>query len=285
MSTSLQWRHNVRDGASFTSLTIVYSTVYSGADQRKHQSSAWLAFVLGIHRWPVNSPHKVPVTWKMFSFDEVIMWWLSIRLLQWYPLTAATLTFDESLIMLSQGTWNKCCLHSYMSNTNKTFSDKTATCIKRLPSVHSQVYQERQTIEILKCKVFPRSPSSEMQPVTRQNGYRSVPRWFARFCMIWMIRTPQTLCKLRMTPTCHMCISKLHDYKNILWIRRLFRHGQSLLADTEVTSHGTDSLFQWRRGRVTWITWSNSWRSLICRIQKSLLSQNNAVFITTTSIV
>ena len=42
----------------FTSLTIVYSAVYSGADQRKHQSSASLAFVLGIHRGPDNSPHK-----------------------------------------------------------------------------------------------------------------------------------------------------------------------------------------------------------------------------------
>ena len=46
------------------SLTIVYSTVYSCADQRKHQSFASLAFVWGIHRWPVNSPHKGPVTWK-----------------------------------------------------------------------------------------------------------------------------------------------------------------------------------------------------------------------------
>ena len=56
-----------------TSLTIVYSTVYSGADQRKHQSSASLAFVRGIHRGPVNSPHKGPVTRKMFPFDDVIM--------------------------------------------------------------------------------------------------------------------------------------------------------------------------------------------------------------------
>ena len=55
------------------SLAIVYSTVYSGADQRKHQSSASLAFVRGIHRWPVNSPHKWPVTGKMFPFDDVIM--------------------------------------------------------------------------------------------------------------------------------------------------------------------------------------------------------------------
>ena len=56
-----------------TSLTIVYSTVYTGADQRKHQSSASLAFVRGIHRGPVNSPHKWPVTRKMFPFDDVIM--------------------------------------------------------------------------------------------------------------------------------------------------------------------------------------------------------------------
>ena len=55
------------------SLTIVYSIVYSGSDQRKHQSSASLAFVLGIHRWPVNSPHKGPVTRKIFLFDDVIM--------------------------------------------------------------------------------------------------------------------------------------------------------------------------------------------------------------------
>ena len=58
-----------------TSLTIVYSAVYSDADQRKHQSSASLAFVWGIHRGPLNSPHKWPVTRKMFPFDDVIMPW------------------------------------------------------------------------------------------------------------------------------------------------------------------------------------------------------------------
>ena len=56
-----------------TSLTSVYSTIYSSADQRKHQSSASLAFVRGIHRWPVNSPHKGSITRKMFPFDDVIM--------------------------------------------------------------------------------------------------------------------------------------------------------------------------------------------------------------------
>ena len=59
--------------SQITSLTIVYSTVYSDADQRKHQSSALLAFVRWIHRRPVNSPHKWPVTRKIFPFDDVIM--------------------------------------------------------------------------------------------------------------------------------------------------------------------------------------------------------------------
>ena len=61
--------------SQITSLTIVYSIVYSEAeaDERKHQSSASLAFVRRIHRGPVNSPHKWPVTRKMFPFDDVIM--------------------------------------------------------------------------------------------------------------------------------------------------------------------------------------------------------------------
>ena len=59
--------------SQITSTSIVYLTVCSDPDQRKYQSSASLAFVRGIHRWPVNSPHKGPATWKMFPFDDVIM--------------------------------------------------------------------------------------------------------------------------------------------------------------------------------------------------------------------
>ena len=51
--------------SQISSLGSVYSTVYSGADQRKHESSASLAFVRRIHRGPV--------TRKMFPFDDVIM--------------------------------------------------------------------------------------------------------------------------------------------------------------------------------------------------------------------
>ena len=59
--------------SQINSLTIVCSTVYSDAHQRNYQSSASLAFVRGLHRRPVNSPHKWPVTRKMFPFDVVIM--------------------------------------------------------------------------------------------------------------------------------------------------------------------------------------------------------------------
>ena len=78
VTNPLRWRHNGHDGVSsqITSITIIYSNVLSGADKRKHHSSASLAFVRGIHRWPVNSPHKWPVTRKMFPFDDVIMLFL-----------------------------------------------------------------------------------------------------------------------------------------------------------------------------------------------------------------
>ena len=59
--------------SQITNFKIVYSNVYLGAGKRKHQSSTSLAFVRGIHRSPVNSLEKGPVTRKMFPFDDVIM--------------------------------------------------------------------------------------------------------------------------------------------------------------------------------------------------------------------
>ena len=76
--------------SQITSLMIFYSTVYSDADERKHQSSASLAFVWGIHRWPVNSLHKWQVTRKMFPFDDVIMGYGNV-------MTGMKLGMDEQL--------------------------------------------------------------------------------------------------------------------------------------------------------------------------------------------
>ena len=79
-SLFIRFHHHYNDvimgaiASQITSLTIVYAMVYSGADQRKHESSASLAFVRGIHRGPVNSPHKWPVT----QIEDVIMTQLTI---------------------------------------------------------------------------------------------------------------------------------------------------------------------------------------------------------------
>ena len=59
--------------SEITGVSVVCLIVCTGADPRKHQNSASLAFVRGIHRWPVNSLHKGSVMRKMFPFDDVIM--------------------------------------------------------------------------------------------------------------------------------------------------------------------------------------------------------------------
>ena len=89
-----------------TSFTIVYSTVNSGKGERD-QSSASLAFVRGIHWWPANSPHKGPVTRKMFPFDDIIMWRICITGLQ---------GIYSCLLAVSQLTWR--CLCNIIPNTD-----------------------------------------------------------------------------------------------------------------------------------------------------------------------
>ena len=67
----LRWRHNESDDV--TGVSIVCLAVCSSVDKRKHQSSASLAFVGGIYRWPADSPQEGPVSRKMLPFDDVIM--------------------------------------------------------------------------------------------------------------------------------------------------------------------------------------------------------------------
>ena len=105
--------------SQITTLTIIYSTVYSDVNQRKHESSASLAFVWGIHRGPVNSPHKWPVTQKMFPFDDVIMYTVHCSLLlrsamqhcsteQYYVIKFITMRFntkDRTMLCLLPEYW------------------------------------------------------------------------------------------------------------------------------------------------------------------------------------
>ena len=66
---ALQWRPSERDNVSNHQPNDWLLNRLSN----KSQSYASLAFVRGIHRGPANSPHKWPVTRKMFPFDDNIM--------------------------------------------------------------------------------------------------------------------------------------------------------------------------------------------------------------------
>ena len=76
VSKALSWHYNdvimSTMASQITGASIVFSTVCYGSVQRKYLSFASLTFLRGIHRWPLNSTHKGPVTQKMFPFDDVI---------------------------------------------------------------------------------------------------------------------------------------------------------------------------------------------------------------------
>ena len=90
--------------SQIASVSIVYSTVCSGADQREHQSFASLAFVMGIYRWPVDSPHNGPVIQKMFPFDDVIIWPHSNLINNISLLTANWITASVEFISIKNAT-------------------------------------------------------------------------------------------------------------------------------------------------------------------------------------
>ena len=87
--------------SQITSLMIIYSTVYSCKDQRKHQGSASLALVRGIHRWPVNSSHKGPVMQKLFhlmtSSCETAGIWPYIRIYVRRPVLVSEILFSIAI--------------------------------------------------------------------------------------------------------------------------------------------------------------------------------------------
>ena len=70
VTNTLQWRHNGRDGGSITGVSIVCSTVGSGGDQRKHQSSALL--VLGVGNSPVTGEFPAQ---RASKAENVSIWW------------------------------------------------------------------------------------------------------------------------------------------------------------------------------------------------------------------
>ena len=112
--------------SQITSPTLVYSTVYSDADRRQHKSSALLDFVWGIHRGPVNSPHKGPVTRKMFPFDDVIMF--TSGLLHWYWNSHVIDTVTPPLTKRLARIWTNKSHRDNSCKHNKTGATKHCSC-------------------------------------------------------------------------------------------------------------------------------------------------------------
>ena len=97
--------------SQITGVSIVHSTISSGADQRKHQRSAPLVFLMGIDRWPMNSPHKRPVTWEMLPFDDVIMRYSCKDQPESSVLSLHLRIFSTSGMLVHQSRFDKSCFH------------------------------------------------------------------------------------------------------------------------------------------------------------------------------
>ena len=69
----LHWRHNEPDGVSNQQPHDCLLNSLFRRRSKKTSKFRATGLCAGIHRWPVNSPHKGPVTRKMFPFDDVIM--------------------------------------------------------------------------------------------------------------------------------------------------------------------------------------------------------------------
>ena len=120
-SVTLCWLHNGRNSISNHQPHDCLLNLYSSADQRKHQSSASLAFVRGIHRWWVNSSHKGPAMRKMFPFDDIIMitehlqWVNSLwpsDALRWHKFGSALAQVMACCLMAPRHNLNQCWLTS-----------------------------------------------------------------------------------------------------------------------------------------------------------------------------
>ena len=73
LQISLQWRHNGHDGVSDHK---PHHCLRKRLFRRRLKKTSKLhvtGLCEGIHRWPVNSPHKRPVTRKMFPFEDIIL--------------------------------------------------------------------------------------------------------------------------------------------------------------------------------------------------------------------
>ena len=124
---ALQWRHNGHNGVSNHQPYDCFLNPLPRRRSRKHQSSASLAFVRGIHRGPVNSPHKWPVTRKMFPLDDVIMVYGILIMCSVFVSKGLIIS---SVFTCSKSAWKKHCIFTswYKGHINGYETGKALSC-------------------------------------------------------------------------------------------------------------------------------------------------------------
>ena len=127
-----------------TASRLFSQTFIKCAYQRKHKSSASLAFVRGIHRWPVDSHHKGPVTRKMFPFDDVIM----IKRGPWSTICNSVPTLHINMfVMYHHGS----CHLIYYRQSDKTIVSNLSQCwyllcrhMRQIPGLDKENWASKQ---------------------------------------------------------------------------------------------------------------------------------------------
>ena len=122
--------------SQMTSLTIVYSTVYSGANQRKHQRSASLAFVRGIHRWLVNIRNLINVAFQGRTTKYMNQ---DIRQVKVYNRKSSH-SFIHAVIFYSFIYLSFCQLFPIPSIGKTTHNAKTPLALRRFDELHSKMF-------------------------------------------------------------------------------------------------------------------------------------------------
>ena len=84
-----------------------------GADQRNHQSSASLAFVQGIHWWPMNSPRKVSIWWHHHAVEKSSRMNLSLSASEWY---------SSVKVRASKSSWSCCVTENDYTKGNRIWN-------------------------------------------------------------------------------------------------------------------------------------------------------------------
>ena len=131
--------------------------------------------------------------------------------------------------------------------------------------------------------ISPRSRSSEMESMTCQNDYRPFTQLCTQFCMAWRYWSwsdDNTYFANQLWYHLAIWVSKICISTGDVLLDPEFIHTWSETSRPLRHRQWNDQLslwccLPWCHNRVTWITCSTLWRSLIHRILKSLLPQNN----------